>query len=421
MAETGPIKARIALLIVLAAARPIAAPGQDSAAATRAGAPAAGVRIGDTYQQVIAAKGRPSSEITMGDRRLLNYADVEIKLRDDRVYMIEAALPRSAPTPSAAPALPGGPRPLALREDETEGEIRDFSTDVSVKFKEERFSELEEMASKLIREKSVFDDGSWKIESFHDALDLPPNAPDNVWPAVGAEIAKWETQFPLSITARVVHVRFLTAFAWHARGNPASDPSKDETGQVFQARLAQALPVLQAAQGLDEKSPMICSAGLDLALGQGWSVADVMREYETAERQEPEFWSNEVRVALFLLPRWYGKPGDWEAFAESELQRNDGLGAESYARVVYSMVRYYKNVFGDTRARWPVVKRGYATLLGKYSGSASILNQYALLAVLASDQPAARKAFDQMKGAADPSVWAGMDVSEYQKWAYSHP
>jgi hypothetical protein len=146
-----------------------------------------------------------------------------------------------------------------------------------------------------------------------------------------------------------------------------------------------------------------------------------MREYETAERQEPEFWSNEVRVALFLLPRWYGKPGDWEAFAESELQRNDGLGAESYARVVYSMVRYYKNVFGDTRARWPVVKRGYATLLGKYSGSASILNQYALLAVLASDQPAARKAFDQMKGAADPSVWAGMDVSEYQKWAYSHP
>jgi hypothetical protein len=42
-----------------------------------------------------------------------------------------------------------------------------------------------------------------------------------------------------------------------------------------------------------------------------------------------------------------------------------------------------------------------------------LLNQFALLAVLADDVPEAHEAFRAMGGQADPSVWSGRDISDF--------
>jgi hypothetical protein len=94
---------------------------------------------------------------------------------------------------------------------------------------------------------------------------------------------------------------------------------------------------------------------------------------------------------------------------------------EEYARTVYAVSGTYKNVFKESHAEWAFVKEGYGLMTQKYPAARSLLNQFALLSVLAGDRPAALAAFGAMKGEADPSVWRQRNISEFQEWAGWRP
>jgi len=57
--------------------------------------------VGDSYEKVIAEKGKPKSQMQAGAMRVLTYADSSIKLRDDVVVSVKAIAP---PPQEAAPA-----------------------------------------------------------------------------------------------------------------------------------------------------------------------------------------------------------------------------------------------------------------------------------------------------------------------------
>ena len=69
-----------------------------------------GASIGDTYERVVAEKGKPKSEITAGPVRILNYEDSTLKLRDDVVVSIavvnraQQASSRLTSAPTLSPA-----------------------------------------------------------------------------------------------------------------------------------------------------------------------------------------------------------------------------------------------------------------------------------------------------------------------------
>ena len=157
----------------------------------------------------------------------------------------------------------------------------------------------------------------------------------------------------------------------------------------------------------------IRSAAFCLGALQALAEKDVLREFYEAKRAEPGFWHYDGQVAEFLLPNWYGKDGDWEKLAEAEIQRGDGLGVEEYARTVYEMSAHYQDIFKESRAGWALVKEGYGAMVQKYPDSRKLLNQFALLAVLADDVPEAHEAFRAMGGQADPSVWSGRSISDF--------
>lgn len=46
-------------------------------------------RVGDTYEQVIAEKGKPSSEVNGGDLRIVNYPDSSIRVKENLVVAIK--------------------------------------------------------------------------------------------------------------------------------------------------------------------------------------------------------------------------------------------------------------------------------------------------------------------------------------------
>jgi protein disulfide-isomerase len=71
-----------------------------------AAATALSCAVGDTYDQVIAEKGKPASHIEAGAMQILSYPDATIKLRNSVVVSIKA--PEPVP---AAGSVPLAPRP----------------------------------------------------------------------------------------------------------------------------------------------------------------------------------------------------------------------------------------------------------------------------------------------------------------------
>lgn len=85
-----------------------------------AAAPAAfAAGIGDTYQQVVAEKGPPRSQAAAGSKRVLQYPDVAIVLRDNVVTSINAVITPPAPPPPAPtpPPLAAVTAPTGTREE----------------------------------------------------------------------------------------------------------------------------------------------------------------------------------------------------------------------------------------------------------------------------------------------------------------
>jgi len=62
-------------------------------------------KVGDSYDQVIAEKGKPAGQITAGNARILNYADVSIRLRDDVVVDIKSIEAARGPLTRTDPSL----------------------------------------------------------------------------------------------------------------------------------------------------------------------------------------------------------------------------------------------------------------------------------------------------------------------------
>ncbi|HZZ19510.1 MAG TPA: hypothetical protein VFE25_09080 [Opitutaceae bacterium] len=65
------------------------------------------VSEGETYDQVIAEKGKPVSQMGIGSRRILNYPDAVVKLENDVVTSVKA-VERREPTSAPVRMAPGG-------------------------------------------------------------------------------------------------------------------------------------------------------------------------------------------------------------------------------------------------------------------------------------------------------------------------
>ena len=105
-------------------------------------------------------------------------------------------------------------------------------------------------------------------------------------------------------------------------------------------------------------------------------------------------------------------------YAEEAAARPDGLGNEIYARIVMSLRGYYKNIFHETKASWPRARAGLDQMRQRYPRSLDVINETALLAVMANDHALAKEMFDKLGDQYFSDVW---EKPEYfvrsRKWA----
>jgi len=307
---------------------------------------------------------------------------------------------------------------LAPATDPIEEEIEAFRTKTRVLYNNSNFDELEKIAEDARSSKARFANGSWKLYQFYAALVCDSDEPEEMWELHDQIHKAWIAAKPDSITARVAHADFLVTHAWHARGDGYADSVTPEGWKSFGIRLNRAAEILEKAQTLSAKDPYLWDVSISTGKGLSWEKPEFEAIIAQAVAQEPKFFAVDINRSLSLLPRWLGEPGDWEAYAQQASERQDGLGAEVYARIVIYLAGYHDNIFRETKASWPRTKEGLKLMRERYPDSIKILSQIAKTATAAEDREFAKASFDQLGDVYLPSVWRKPErFIHYRNWA----
>lgn len=287
-----------------------------------------------------------------------------------------------------------------------------------------RFDDLDAIASELRATKARFVGGPWKLHKFYYGLDSPAQgkkATEDDWLSVLERLREWIRQRPESITAQVALGQALTQYAWNARGTGFSGAVGPDGWRLFRERLALAQGVLDEAAKLRTKCPNWYSAMQWVAIGQGWDAGRFDTLFKKAVAAEPMYHYFYFNKAQFLLPRWHGREGDWEKFADETYATAGGKnGSILYYLIGLELARYYrgKALFTESKISWPRMKQGFSDLEEAYGANNEQLNEMSRFAGWAGDRAGSRELFERIGDNWDSHTWGEKKYfDEFKAWA----
>ena len=213
----------------------------------------------------------------------------------------------NADSPSASAS-----RTFTTVESQETLEQNQIQAEATAVFTKRAFSELEALAAKYRASKEAYASGSWKLGYLYAGLEPNEDAPLPAWIERVAVADEWMRKRPDSMTARVAKARLLIGYGWTIRSGRWADNVKEKQWTQFFALLQQAVKVLREAKSLSERCPYYWSTWQKAAMGSQMEKAQYDGLFQQAIKEFPDYWPYYQTRAIFLLPRWYGKPGDWE-------------------------------------------------------------------------------------------------------------
>jgi Domain of unknown function (DUF4034) len=270
------------------------------------------------------------------------------------------------------------------------------------------YDKLDEIADGLRASKASWSTGHWKLANFYAGLETSNKPPDVSWETRIAALQDWVTARPQSINARVALAYSLVGYAWDARGSGWADTVTEEGWRLMGERLNQATKVLDDAGELKAHCPVAWSVRMKVGLGLGMGKTEFKALFDDALRTNPDYSAYYYRRAMYLLPRWFGEPGEWESDLAKSADKIGGKeGDVLYAQVVWCI---YETIgagdfFSANGLSWPRVNRGFDGIEMNFPDSLEVISAHAILAVLAADKQQARKCLNQTAGQVDLAAW----------------
>ncbi|MBK9144931.1 MAG: DUF4034 domain-containing protein [Candidatus Melainabacteria bacterium] len=279
------------------------------------------------------------------------------------------------------------------------------------------FEGLEKMAGKLIDSAEQYTTGVWQLDSFGYDIGHLDKEDDTSYKERIALLEAWARSNPDSIYAPVAVAEAYTGYAWYARGGGWGSEVEKDAWKLFKERLAKAREWLEKGREKRLENPRWYAAASTVALGQSWEQAEYEKTMDEGEKTFPSYNQIYFDRVYHLQPRWYGKEGDWERYAEKVADRLGGQeGDVLYARIVWYVDRarvLYKNntIFRESKASWERTSRGFDGLLSLYPDNPDVLNAYCRLAVAAGNQARARELFEKIGSRMVYEPWAASEDS----------
>jgi hypothetical protein len=277
-------------------------------------------------------------------------------------------------------------------------------------FWREDFNTLETLAEELRQSRERFSDGTWLLDAFFHAFIVPAESSKEHYAEVEQKISHWESTHPGSLVVALVKGRFHVDLAWKWRGTGFEKTVTPEGRQGFKRELGIARQLLESNPSA-KMYPEYFAVMQIVALGQGWRKDDYFRLFSEAVSMEPDYYRFYFEAAYFLSPRWRGKLGEWEQFAEQQRQKHGagGAGDALYARIAWSMKDLYKDLFHETAISWDTMASGFEYLIKEYPKSRYLKNAYANFAWRADDRARLRRALPEIRDNPDMNIWVNLE------------
>ena len=285
---------------------------------------------------------------------------------------------------------------------------------------------MDALAAELRTTGARFPGGDSKLRMFyfHGTYKVRDKGTPLAWPRQIRQLREWAAARPGSVTARIGLAYGLLGYAWDARGGGYASSITDSAEALMAARLLGADSALAAARVLPVTCPGWWQVALKVADMKGVRGAEWERLYQEAIAQAPDSEAYYLYKAAHLLPRWYGRPGEWEAYADSVA---DALpppeGDKMYARMAWYVMWQTgsDDYFKDNHLSWPRVNRGYDEMIRSFPESVELPSQAAVLAGIASDTVHLRARIVQLGNRVDVGVWGSREVFARARQAVSPP
>ena len=297
-----------------------------------------------------------------------------------------------------------------------------FIAAVSQTFLRGDFETLETLGQELRQSRERLLDGSWLSEAYFAAFRLRPEASADRYTLVEQRIAQWERAKPTSVALALIKVGYHLDLAWRWRTERSAKYVSAEDWKKFKSELGIARQLLEL-HSAEKTYPEYYALMLKIALGQNWKRPEYMALLTRATQLEPGYYRYQCQTAVYLLPRWHGKKGEWEQFAEQQRERY-GAGAAGdalYTRIALGLQDYYfHHFFRDTAVSWEVMASGFDYLTKTHPESRYLKNLYANWAWRADDRARLKKLLPIIKPDPDMTVWVNLEnVSLAEKFANS--
>jgi hypothetical protein len=297
-----------------------------------------------------------------------------------------------------------------------------FPTTVRNLFNEDKFAQLEAIANDVRSQESRFLGGAWKLHTFYGAVRTPGSltATDAAWNAHIERLQRWIAFAPDSSTPRVALAESYLRFAWKARGSGSGDKVTADGWKLFGERVQKARDTLDQAKSISTKDPQWYETMLVVSLAQGWDQERAEQLLAEASAVAPNYYYFYDTYANYLLPKWYGKPGDSETFAQTIADRIGGLEGDAvYFRLALSLNCCKARAQAPAIA-WDRVKQGFTSLHQLYGVTNYQRNALAFMAVRQQDdRELAQQLFARLGDNWSEKVWRSKDQFESSKASLS--
>jgi hypothetical protein len=235
--------------------------------------------------------------------------------------------------PTAAPRLQS--QPIAAEAVQTE------STPPVAENKRMTWPEVEAQLD-ILREKRKSDPGATlDLSTCYMRLAKPAFTHSADYPAHIAELEKYRDEFPESPTPLVALAAAYVNWGWEARGTGYAGTVSEEGWRLLRARAKKAHELLDQAIKLELEDGEAYNQYILVGMAEGATDAEMRNWFDAGRKLDPKYVPIYRQMAITLMPRWGGAPGDVERFAAEVtdlLPGEDGL--EIFAHVAFVIHLY---------------------------------------------------------------------------------
>jgi len=285
-----------------------------------------------------------------------------------------------------------------------------------------KFDELEAEAARLQTSPERLRDGTWQRQAFYDALSCSGSSRDPDWTRFEQALLDWQARYPNSDAVRLALANFYIEYAWKARGSGYANTVTEEGWRLFASRLQTAHRELVSIHSPDYRNESYWQSMLTLARGLQVPKEEVLAEVEKALATSPHRTTILRNTVIYLLPRWFGERGEWQAWLARQTQgaeKSPERDAE-YALAVSTALYYVGQddgaPFGSGDADWPRVRKGLLLREKQFPESLRFKSNLLLMAYYANDRATAREVESRSEGFYEPGALTGREIEDINEW-----